>query len=181
MIDQSMTHWINAAAGRHPIVDWIMVAASEAGVPILVLMVALQWWSRSARSHIRHVSIAAGLAFLFGLGFNQLILLFIHRVRPYDAGLTHLIVARSSDWSFPSDHATATMAIAATFFLHGLGRRGLILLAVALLICFSRVYVGTHYISDVLGGMLTGFSAAVLIRFAYREDTWVDRFVTGIL
>ena len=37
----------------------------------------------------------------------------MHRIRPYDAGLTHLIVAPSFDWSFPSDHATAAFAIVA--------------------------------------------------------------------
>jgi hypothetical protein len=38
------------------------------------------------------VAIVAGLSFLLGLGLNQLILLFIHRLRPYDAGRTHLLI-----------------------------------------------------------------------------------------
>jgi len=108
-------------------------------------------------------------------------LLFIHRVRPYDSGVTNLLIARSGDFSFPSDHATATFAIAAAFLLHGMRRRGLGFLAAALLIAISRVYVGTHYASDVLGGALTGIIAAILIRSVYQEDTRTDRFITGIL
>ena len=115
------------------------------------------------------------------LALNQILLLFIHRVRPYDGGITHLLIAPSADFSFPSDHATASFAIAAAFLLHDLRRRGLIFLAAALLVAFSRVYIGTHYASDVLGGALTGIVAAALVRSAYWEDTRADRIITGIL
>lgn len=124
---------------------------------------------------------AAGLSFLIGLGANQVILLFVHRMRPYDAGLSHLIIERSTDWSFPSDHATATFAIAAAFLARRWGWRGLAFLIAAVLMSVSRVYVGTHYASDVLGGAVTGILAAILVRALYREGTAVDRFITGIL
>jgi undecaprenyl-diphosphatase len=65
--------------------------------------------------------------------------------------------------------------------MYGLRRRGLLFLAAALLIGLSRVYLGTHYVSDVLGGDATGFLAAALVRMAYRENTRVDRLITGIL
>ena len=100
---------------------------------------------------------------------------------PYDSGVTNLLIARSGDFSLPSDHATATVAIAAAFRLHGMRRWGLGFVAAALLIAISHVYVGTHYASDVLGGALTGIIAAVLIRSVYQEDTRTDRFITGIL
>jgi undecaprenyl-diphosphatase len=118
---------------------------------------------------------------LVGLAFNQLILLFMHRMRPYDAGITHLLIARSADPSFPSDHATATVGIAATLFFHGMRRLGLWLLAAALLMILSRVYIGTHYLSDVVGGAVTGIVAAALVRALYREGTRIDRMITGIL
>ena len=110
-----------------------------------------------------------------------MILLFVHRLRPYDADVTLLIVERSADFSFPSDHATATFAIAAVFLLHGVRRLGSAFLLAAVLVAVSRVYVGTHYISDVLGGALTGVLAAVAVRVAYREQSRLDRFVTNIL
>ncbi len=180
IMDQIITQWTNAPAGSHALVDWIMVGASQFGVPLLVLLVVLQWWSRRARPYVRHTCVSAGLSLLIGLGLNQIILLFVHRVRPYDAGLTHLIIGHSADWSFPSDHATATMAIAAAFLLHGLRRRGMVFLGAALLICFSRVYVGTHYVSDVLGGVLTGIITAIAVHLLYPKETRVDRLITGI-
>lgn len=180
-MDDTITHWINSAAGQSALLDTIMILLTQYGVPFLVLLVVLQWWSRHERMHVRHTCIAAGLSFLIGLGVNQIILLFVHRVRPYDFGVSHLIITPSGDWSFPSDHATATLAIASAFLLRRLKRRGLVLLAGALLVCLSRVYVGTHYVTDVLGGATTGILTAVAVRGLYWEGTRVDRLVTGIL
>ena len=95
-------------------------------------------------------------------------------------GLTNLLVAPSVDPSFPSDHATASFAISATFLVSSF-RRASRFLAAAILISVSRVYIGTPYVSDVAGGALTGLTAAAMVRWIYREDTRVDRFMTGIL
>ncbi len=180
-MDHTITHWINAFAGNNVLLDLIMITASRFGVPLLILVSVLQWWSKHERVHVRHACVAAGLSFLLGLALNQIILLFVHRARPYDAGLTHLIISRSADWSFPSDHATATFAIAGAFLLQGLRRHGLTFLSAALLVCLSRIYVGTHHATDVLGGAATGITAAIAVRLLYWEGTWVDRTITGIL
>lgn len=180
-IDAALTAWINTWAGQSLALDPIMSGASMIGVPVLVLAVVLQWWIPSADRHTRHVAVAAGLSFLLGLAINQLILLFFQRVRPYDAHVTHLIIDRTADFSFPSDHSTASFAIAGAFLICGLRGRGLLFLAAALVISLSRVYLGTHYVSDTLGGAATAFLAALLVRLAYREDTRVDSLITGIL
>jgi undecaprenyl-diphosphatase len=104
----------------------------------------------------------------------------IQRVRPYDAGVTNLLIERSSDFSFPSDHATAAFAIAAAFWFGGLRGRGFAFLIAALMVAASRVYVGTHYVGDVLGGAGTGIIAALLVRAVYWKDTRFDRFLTSI-
>ena len=180
-MDQIVTRWINAPAGSSPLLDHVMIAASQFGVPLLVLLVVLQWWSTDERPRVRHTCVAAALSFLGGLALNQIVLLFVHRVRPYDAGVTHLIISRSGDWSFPSDHATATIAIAAAFLFHGWRKRALGLFVGALVICVSRIYVGTHYLTDVLGGAATGIIAAGAVRWLYWEGTWADRILTSIL
>lgn len=179
-LDAAFTAAVNRLAGISSFVDALMIWSSAIGVPILVAAVAAQWWARTERPHTRHVLVAAGLSFLAGLALNQLILLFVHRMRPYSVGLTHLIVAPSSDYSFPSDHATASFAIAAAFLLHCLRRRGLAFLMAALLISFSRVYIGTHYVSDVVGGAFTGIAAALLVRLLFRENSRMDVMLTRI-
>lgn len=179
-IDAAITHWVNGLSGHSAPIDSLLVMVSAYGVPVMVLAVAAQWWIKADRSRTRHALVAAGFSFLLGLGVNQIILLMVHRMRPYDAGITHLLIERSADPSFPSDHATATFAIAAAFLLHGLRVRGSLFLVSALLITFSRVYIGTHYASDVLGGALTGIIAALFVRLAYWRDTRLDKLVTAI-
>lgn len=180
-MDIAVTRWINSAAGAHPAFDTLMIALTHYGVPLMVFLVAIQWWVRADRPHVRHAALASGLSFLLGLAINQCIILFIHRIRPYDAGITHLIVAPNTDWSFPSDHATAAMSIVAAYALQRLPRRALALFVLAFLICLSRVYVGIHYATDVIGGTATGIAAAVVVRLAFREGSRLDKFGTGIL
>ena len=179
-LDAFLTRAVNSLAGTNAAVDFLMIWVSTIGVPLLVLAVAGQWWRRSDRDHIRHVLVASGLSFLIGLAITQVILLLVHRIRPYDAGISHLLIAPSAYPSFPSDHATATFAIAAAVLLHGMRRVGFWFLAAALLVIVSRVYIGTHYVSDVLGGALTGILAAIAVRALYWEGTRLDRLVTRI-
>lgn len=180
-LDVAVTQWINGLSGTGPWLDSLMIVASEWGIPILVVAVAGQWWVKQNRRHNRHVLLASGFSFLLGLALNQIVLLFVSRIRPYDNGVTDLLIARSADFSFPSDHATAAIAVASAFLLHGMTRRGTVFLAAAAFIALSRVYIGTHYASDIIGGAATGILAALLIRMAYREGTRPDNFATGIL
>ncbi len=163
-IDLFLTRHINSPAGHHPVVDKLMIVATEFTVPIMVLAVATRWWSRIEREEERILAVEAGLTFLTGLLINQAILLFVSRIRPYELGITHLIVLPSADPSFPSDHASASVAIVAAMWLNHHARRAILFAIPAALLIVSRVYVGTHYVSDVIGGAGTAIVAAMLVR-----------------
>lgn len=179
--DATLTALINGFAGHVPLVDAAMIGIAQWGVPVLVLAVALQWWSGADRRDTRHILIAAGFAFFLGLGLNQLLLLMIDRPRPNLAGVTTLLVPPSADPSFPSDHATAAFAIGVSFALGGMRKRALWFLAGAFVVALSRVFIGIHYVGDVLGGALTGALAAAIVSAGYHKETRIDRFLTGIL
>jgi undecaprenyl-diphosphatase len=180
-MDIAATQWINGLSGHAAVLDAAMAALSTAGIPALIALTAIRWWSPSDRPAARHACLAAGLSFLGGLAVNQLVLLFVHRVRPYDAGITQLLIAPSADWSFPSDHATAAAAIVAALWLKGLRRYALLLVVPAALICFSRVFLGIHYVSDILGGALTGAFAAAAVCWMFRDTLWINRALVRIL
>ena len=155
-IDALLTHWMNSPAGFHPLVDTLMIGVTHATIPLMVLAVAVRWWSHLDRERERHIAIEAGLTFVVGLLINQLIILFVSRIRPYDAGVTHLIIAPSPDSSFPSDHATGAIAIVAALWLNHRPQRAILFALPAAVLILSRVYVGTHYVSDVIGGDRNG-------------------------
>src|SRR5260370_20127350 len=180
-MDQTITHWINSLAGSNVLLDSVMIMATKVGVPLLVALVVAQWWSKIDRTHVRHTCIAAGLSFLIGLGLNQIILLFVQRVRPYDASISHLIISKSPDWSFPSDHATASIAIVATFALHGLPRRTLLFGLLALLICWSHIFFATHYLTAFPGSNPPPKARAVLAWCFHRKRPRPHHVATGLL
>jgi undecaprenyl-diphosphatase len=110
----------------------------------------------------RHGVVAAGLSALLALAVAHLISGVWDRPRPYEAHHVHLFVSPSGDPSFPSDHATAAFAIAVALLLRN-RRVGWVAVAMAALVSVSRVAVGVHYPSDVLGGALIGTLAALAL------------------
>ncbi|MDE2385260.1 MAG: phosphatase PAP2 family protein [Alphaproteobacteria bacterium] len=178
-MDLTITQWINNLSGAGGAMDLAMVAVTTYAVPVLILLVVAQWWLGQPRPLARHACIAAGASFLLGLGLAQVILLFVHRLRPYDAGVSHLIIEKTADWSFPSDHAIASTSIVFAWALNGMRRWLALFGALAAVICFSRIYVGMHYASDVLGGMGVALVAALLVKAVYKPDTRLDRWLTS--
>ena len=66
------------------------------------------------------------------------------------------LVAKPIDYSFPSGHTGSSFAAACAMYRSLPKWAGISLLLLAVLIGLSRLYVGVHYPSDVLAGMLTG-------------------------
>lgn len=66
--------------------------------------------------------------------------------------------------SFPSGHAAAGFACAATLARFAPRRGAIVLYVLAALIAYSRVYVGVHYPLDVIGGAVLGLLIARALR-----------------
>src|SRR5690348_5013245 len=116
--------------------------AETLGVALCVALLALGWWlARRARDPRAMASaVWAGLGTLVAVGVNQPIVAAVHERRPYQS-IPHvfLLVSRSSDYGFPSDHATMAGAVAAGLcFVNR--RLGIGAWLAALLLAFARVY-----------------------------------------
>ena len=134
-----------------------------------MLLLSAWWDARSAEDPPRAVAavVWAGIAPLVGAVSVQLIGSAIDRARP-TAVLhgTHLLLDPTRDFSFPSDHTTATVAVAVGLILAGplLRRRwyGWTALTLAILLGLVRIYVGAHYPTDVLAGIVLGTAVAAI-------------------
>ena len=83
-----------------------------------------------------------------------------------------------TDWtyqSFPSGHATTAFALAAVIGFVS-ERWFYPTLALAAVIGVSRVALGVHYPSDVVGGALLGLLGAYLVRWIFARRGWMFRF-----
>lgn len=113
------------------------------------------------------------LALFFSLCVNNLFLKqIVARTRPYDA-IPDLVplVAKLTDFSFPSGHSAAAFSAAGVFVRTLPKRFGIPLLLFAVVIALSRLYVGVHYPSDVLCGIISGILLSYAAQFCV-EKVW---------
>jgi undecaprenyl-diphosphatase len=79
--------------------------------------------------------------------------------------------------SFPSGHAVSSFAIAValawSFRKTEHAWIGWVAMVWALLVALSRVYVGVHFPSDVIGGAAIGAAAGTLFYLVWRRKAWV--------
>jgi membrane-associated phospholipid phosphatase len=109
------------------------------------------------------------------VGVNYLVKLTVRRRRPRLRRLPPLAGA-PSELSFPSAHATSSLAAATAMGRVAPGARPP-LYALALAVCLTRPYLGMHYPSDVLGGAIAGVAVGRLwpgLRGKGTEDRLID-------
>ena len=134
-----------------------------------------------SRSEAGRMSAAVARAFLAGaaaiLG-NFLFSLAYFRTRPCGALLeVHNLISRTcADKSFPSDHSSLAFAAAfSVIFVRPL--LGSVLLVMAALVAWGRVFVGVHYPLDVAAGALVGLFWALFARAVESRSAFGQRLL----
>jgi undecaprenyl-diphosphatase len=156
-VDYRAFRLVNGLAGHG--VDDLFVFLAKDLPGILMLLVALVFlipW-RQQRQARRSGAVLGTASAALTLLVVQPISHAVARMRPYvtHPGHVHLLIARSQDFSFPSDHAAGAFALAFGIWLYDRTLGGG-LLVLAAIVAIARVVVGTHYPGDVLAGALIG-------------------------
>jgi undecaprenyl-diphosphatase len=161
ILDAEFSAWLHSQAT--PRLTAFFILYTQLGSTAWVLMVSVFVASFLWRQRQKYPVIAIALTIPGGLLLNDLLKLVFQRARPPLDNPTLTV----STYSFPSGHTmSATMlygllaAIALARVRAWHWRIGIILLAAMLigLVAFSRIYLGAHYLSDVLAAMAEGLA-----------------------
>jgi undecaprenyl-diphosphatase len=134
-------------------------------VPIVALMWILgsAFKNENAKKGALMLIIVFVAIIIIGLSFKAV----YYRPRPFLnpvlSSVVHVLVPKDFDSSFPSGHALVVAGGAAIAFLFLRRRYSIPLIVEAAIVSYSRVYVGVHYPTDVLAGILLGVAIAFII------------------
>jgi membrane-associated phospholipid phosphatase len=175
--------WFTAVNTFSRHTTWLHTPArlyAEYGVVLFAAILLASWWLARRSGDPRRVAVAvwAPFATLVAVGLNQVISNAVTEPRPFTV-LAHalVLVPRSTDYSFPSDHAVMAGAIAIGVWMAD-RRLGLITCVLAIAMAATRVYVGVHFPLDVVAGLAVGAVIAALSTVAVRP--LLTRLITGL-
>ena len=159
-------HWFATVNDFARSTPWLHAPArlyAEYGVVLFAGLLLAAWLLARRDGDLRRVAAAlwAPVGLLVAVGVNQFLVAGVGEARPYTAmpGIL-VLVHRSTDGSFPSDHSVMAGAVAAGVLLVD-RRLGLLAAALAVLMAATRVYVGAHFPLDVLAGLAVGATVAL--------------------
>jgi undecaprenyl-diphosphatase len=160
---------LDAALNRRnsPTLDAAALALDKLDQPvvvgvILVIVFVLMWILKGWRKALG-ICIVAGAGWVTVLAVKYL----VHQERPDLADVAHQLLKSASTLSYPSGHVAFVAALGAALFM-AVSRRGariaiaVVFAVVAVVVAASRLYVGVHYLTDTVGGVLNGIAGAIL-------------------
>jgi|GEM_PF-3028025 len=127
-------------------------------------------WDRPRDFAIYLASLAAA-AIVARLALIELVRLFIRTARPYVALSFAPLIDPVHEFSFPSGHVAVLSALAFVA-MRVRPAAGAALFAGAVIVGVARVLAGVHWPIDIVGGIVVGLAAAVIVSLAER---YLDR------
>ena len=163
-LDGKLLLWLREIV-CHPALDGVMKFVSKLGdhgmiwIVIGVLFLLMGFWKK--------VWFRNGFLLLFSLLAdlilcNKLLKPLLDRTRPYYVLDYEPLIPPVGDASFPSGHTAVSFAAATA--IYAINKKwGIAAYAFAVLMGFSRLYLGVHFPLDVLGGAVVGTVAAKIV------------------
>ena len=153
---------------RTPFLDRLMplVSALGNGGVFWLLLAAVLLIFKKTRSCGILILISMAICYVTG---NMLIKNLVARQRPCALDTSvELLIPIPREYSFPSGHTLHGFTAAMIIFMHS-KKAGIPALILAAVIAFSRMYLFVHFPTDILGGIILGTAAALLVWMVYQR------------
>ena len=170
---ENLNHSLFLLINATPETSHAMITAATFAAKYLVLLfpvVAAGFWLRGTPENMvrqRRAVCKSAIALLIGFAASWIIGTLWPHARPFAEPFGHSFLDHAPTASFPSNHGIIvfTFALGCLFWCNV--RAGLLLMIPALIVAWSRVFLGVHWPVDMLGAFIT-----VLIACALTELLW---------
>jgi len=166
-LDYNITHLIRDF-NHGGVFDKLFTYVTFTGSTIFMALIIVLLLIGGARKEALVFSLIFVVTNVLALGIKYV----VARPRPSDLG-----IMPETEPAFPSAHTVNAFALATTISSYH-RKFTIVMYAWALLVAFSRVYLGLHYFTDVVGGAILGFVVSyVITHMALHRDKLISRFV----
>jgi membrane-associated phospholipid phosphatase len=178
-LDSQINVVLQTFLGDGALIRAFMDLLSQVGSVIsLTLLVAFVYWCVDTRLGIR-----LGITLLISNNIYSVLKLAFHSPRPYWVDPNVKAWAAEPSFGFPSGHSMMSASVWGIFSLSTRKRRWIAgAFFLIFLIGISRMYLGVHFLADVLAGWSLGFVLLVLIYTLEKPaTTWINRERPGLV
>jgi undecaprenyl-diphosphatase len=176
--DYQIFYTINSLAGTLSFLNPLMSLLAQDAQYLFILGVIFYWFSRTEQN--RRMVGEALISVCLGLMVSGILGQLLYRDRPFVTHTVFQLIKHPANASFPSDHTIAAFAIAMSIWIFH-RKAGIFWLILATAIGFSRIWVGVHYPSDVLAGVLIGALSSVIIHLLFTRWKLARQGLSGAI
>jgi undecaprenyl-diphosphatase len=169
--DRLLTLWVNQPAGKSPALDKFAIDVTNSALVMGGIYVAIYWWlwfeHRIPRRDVVVALVAAVAAVIVSRGMQFFLPVHQRPLLSPDIAPHVPLSIRPESYnvfsSFPSDTATLFFALSYPLWARSWRLSAAAMAWAFIMICLPRVYLGLHYVSDALAGIILGIGLMAIL------------------